>query len=53
MSKNSKYKREYKITLQGISTNDFMPDMIEELLRLVLSEAELRYKQLDAKIERL
>jgi hypothetical protein len=52
MSKNQKYKRQFLIEIEGISTNEFMPSVIVELLNSVV-DAINTYKQSTATIKEI
>jgi len=52
MSKNQKYKKQFLIEIEGISTNEFMPSVIVELLNSVVAAINT-YKQSTATIKEI
>ncbi len=50
MSKNRKYKKQFLIEIEGISTNEFMPTVIAIVLNSVV-ESINTYKQTTATIK--
>jgi len=52
MSKNQKYKKQFLIEIEGISTNEFMPSVIVELLNSVVANINT-YKQSTASIKEI
>lgn len=51
MAKNERYDDTITIRIKGISTNRFVPDMLEKMLRDQIRAINSLYQQTDASIE--
>ena len=50
MARNRKFEVEYKINIKGITTNEFMINMIRDILYNVIKAINIQYKQVNAEI---
>lgn len=50
MARNRKFEVEYKINIKGITTNEFMLNMIRDILYNVIKAINIQYKQVNAEI---
>lgn len=53
MAKNEKFSKTYIVTVQGTSTNGFMPKLIEDMLYAIILSVNLNYKQTKAVIKEI
>ena len=51
MSKNASFKRTYTIKCKGISTNDFLPKMLDDIVHSVVLVLDGQHKQLEIELE--
>lgn len=51
MSKNQHFKKQYTVTIEGISTNLFILKVIEPILKTVIDGMDHYYKQVSVSIE--
>lgn len=51
MSKNQSFHKEFTLTIKGRSTNQFVPDLIEEMLLSYVNMVNRMYQQTDATLE--
>lgn len=50
MAKNQKFHVKYTIEARGISTNEFVPKMIDSMLRAYCASVNKMYQQTDIKL---
>ncbi len=50
MAKNKKFKNQYVITIEDITTNEFMSKLAQDMLEAMVMAININYKQVNAKI---
>lgn len=50
MARNRKFEVEYIINVKGITTNEFMLNMIRDILETTVKVINIQYKQVNAEI---
>lgn len=51
MAKNKKFKKQYIINVEGITTNDFASELIDKFINNIAIALDVWFKQVDVTIE--
>jgi hypothetical protein len=53
MAKNRQFKKTYLIDCEGVTTNDFMSKVVDDILRTTVVALDMQYKQLKIRIKEI